>query len=79
MSIHVRSRWAIDANYKDDDFVEFPMMGKRYRVPHSVMVQMAKEDARYTLTRSWLEHGEYNIKQPSKRIQDRCAPYEIAP
>ena len=60
-----------------DLYMCFPVRGQWYLLPHDTLVEIAGETTSWLETYSWRVVGEYNSKNPSRRMVERLEEYRI--
>ena len=56
-------------------WLEFPVDGIHYRIPHDTLVEIVSEETPWLKSWSWTVNGLYHTPSPSKALLKRLQPF----
>ena len=72
--VTIRKAWA-----NQGVWLEFPVDGIRYRIPHDTLAEIVSDTANWLNTKSWNDYGWYHTPRPSKALLNRLQPFALKP
>ena len=60
-----------------DLYLQFPVKGIQYRIPHDTLLKIVSEVAPWLESRSWQALGWYSTPHPSQALIERLQPFEL--
>ena len=80
LRVQLKGRATICQKYLNKNlYLTFPSGGRWYLIPHDDLVRIAGETTQWLHSQSWIDGGEYNSANPSRRMLDRLSGYALEP
>ena len=80
LKVQLKARLTVDRKYADQElWINFPVRGTWYLVPHDRLVEMVKQTTNWLNTSSWLEHGSYSSANPGPKLLEQLHPFLMGP